>query len=408
MSKLHIVPLAAALVLAPNLAHAFTYTFCFKHSVHVVDSNFGEDFEASPTGLSDWISRGTKVRIHKGGVWTTLPVTDTTTGCTTFMSATGGAVILELTAEHKLANTQTVRIKNDFNGSKQTKSWSFTAALSNVNSSATFITPLGNESNLAAIAPWVVHRVTSLSGNLTGAAGKSIDVYNQNCSALGNCNGSAFSPPNQALFIAPEPQYEHSKRKFLVGHEVGHWIERWWGKGLQGGGGSYVNNDPSAECNFVGLGGHGMRSREDDFLAYKEGIAHFISALAWNDSTLGSGAFKFYKDDAPHDFETVELDVPGAFAFNWEGTMCFPKLLGESVEGDWLRHFWNFLNDPTGTDFQPQVVEIAALVEQMYVSGGLSPANAFSRLTTALNTAGFAFWNDHWSSRATTHGVIDP
>jgi len=71
-------------------------------------------------------------------------------------------------------------------------------------------------------------------------------------------------------------------------------------------------------------------------------------------------------------------------------------------------HFWNFLNDPTGTDFQPQVVEIAALVEQMYVSGGLSPANAFSRLTTALNTAGFAFWNDHWSSRATTHGVIDP
>ena len=407
MAKFALFAITSALFLAPSLAHAFTYIICLKHSVHSVDSNFGEDFEASVTGNSDWISRGSMVRVSKNGVWTTLNDTSTTTGCTSFVSPSGGPVIVELTADHQLANNQRVRIKNDFAGARPTKVWSFTAVLPNSNGSVGFVTPLSNESNLAAIAPWVVHRLTALAGNATGLNGKTIDVYNQNCSVVqGSCDGSAYSPGHQALFVAPE--YSHSERKFLVGHEIGHWMEGWWGNGLAGGGGGYINDDPEDKCDFFGLGDHGMRSRELDFPAYKEGIAHFISALAWNDYGQGSGIFKYYKNDDPHDFETIELDVPGAFAFNWEGTECAPKLAGQSVEGDWLRHFWNFLNDSTGTDFQPTVLEIAAQVKQMYVTGGLNSGNAYLKLRTALTTANFGFWDGHWHNHGITHGVSDP
>lgn len=406
MSFIRLSLLSAIIALSPALAHAYTWTLCMKHAVHGVDSNYGEDFEVSTSGYSNWISRGSKVRLQKSGNWSALGNTNTSTGCVNYTAAAGGPVTIELTAEHSLANGQVVRIRTGYGVLPTTKVWSFSTTLPSNNATLTFYTPYSDESNLAAIAPWVIHRLTGLTGNLPNATNKSLNVYNQNCSDWSNaCDGSGFVPGIQSLFIAPD--YGHSERKFLVGHEVGHWLEYWWGNGGSSVGGyGAIESDP--QCQFAGIGAHGMRSREQDFPAYKEGIAHLISAIAWNDPINASGAFKYYKNQSPHNFETIDLDVAGAYAFNWEGTWCDPKEAGLSVEGDWLRHFWNFLNDPSGSDFQPTMVELADVIATMYSINSYTAATAYASLADAVDAANYDFWIDHWADLADFHGVIDP
>lgn len=405
MSMFRSIVVGAALTLTPTLAHAFTYNICLNHMVHVVDSNVGEDFEVSTSGYGPWISRGSKVRINLGGSWTALPNTNTTTGCTTFVSPVGGAATVELTAQHTLANGQVVLIRNNF-AFPQTKVWSFPTTLPASNSTIHLYTPYGDESNLAAIAPFIVHRLTSLTGNLPQAAGRQLTVFNEDCTVLpGTCSGSVTSGSN--IFISPLPGLVHSERKFLVGHEVGHWLESGWRGGFGGGGGSYLFNDGDPQCAFVGLGDHAMFSREDDFLSYQEGIAHFISATAWNDPALLSGAFKYYKNNPPHNFDLYNLDSStAAVPFNWENINCAPKLSGKSTEGDWLRLLWNYSNDP-GWGAMPSTFDISEHVRAMFQAGGINAANAYATFKAALvaNYPGFQF---KWNALAAAHGPVDP
>lgn len=403
--KISTLALAGACIyFTPAVAQAHTWTFCIKHAVHSADSNVGEDFEVDVDGDSDWISRGTKVRVQLGGTWNTLTRTSTSTGCTTLTKPSGGVATVEVSADHVLGNNENVIIKNDFASTKATKTWSFLVTLPNSSVTIPLTTSASDESNLAAIAPWVVHRVGSLTGS-TGAASKWVHVYNQNCSVFDpvDCDGSAFVWSQQAVFISPDDN--HSDRKFLVGHEMGHWLERWWGDGGTPEGG-YTWAETEDACEFTGLGDHAMFSREDDFAAYKEGIAHFISAVAWNDYGLGTGRFKYYKTDAPYNNDLVELDIEGDFAFDWEESECNGNLAGKSVEGDWLRHFWNFLNDPTGTDFQPDLASIAALIHQMYENDDFDAATAYRALTCALADASQNMWISHWNDYADDFGVI--
>ncbi len=403
MSLFRSIVIGATLALTPSLAHAFTYNICLNHMVHVVDSNVGEDFEVSTSGFSPWISRGSQVRINVGGSWTSLANTNTTTGCTTFVSPVGGAATVELTARHSLANGQVVLVRNNY-PAPVTKVWSFPTTLPASNSTITLYTPYSDESNLAAIAPFVVHRLTSLTGNLIQAAGRTMTVFNQDCSALvGSCSGSARSGNN--IFISP--LFTHSQRKFLVGHEVGHWLEGGWRGGFAGGGGSYLFNDLDPQCQFTGLGDHAMFSREDDFLSYQEGIGHFVSATAWNNPALLSGAFKYYKNDPPYNFDLYNLDMSsGTTPFNWENSLCSPKLVGKSIEGDWLRLLWNYSNDP-GWGSVPTLFDISEHVRAMFAAGGITGVNAYGkfRASVAANYPGFLF---EWDSLAAAHGPVDP
>jgi len=400
--------LLSATFFVPSTAHAYTWNLCMKHWVYSADSGYGEDYEVSTSGYDAWESRGSKVRVFKGGVWYNVGNTDPDTGCINFTSGTDGNATIELTAQHTLANSQTIYIKNGYGGANLTKSWSFATNLPSSNSTLYYYTPYGDESNLAAIVPWMVHRITSLTGNLSYAAGRTLKVYNQNCSAyLGSCDGSAYAPGITSLFI--DPTKDHSDRKFLVGHEVGHWTEKGWTSGNSGGGGGYSYEDSEFFCKFQGLGSHGLRSRELDFPAYVEGIAHFLSSIAWNDPGQGSGVFKYYKSTGQYNYDTFLLDTPGSYAFDWETSMCPPNLDDYSVEGDWLRHFWNYLNDPTGTDFQPTLFAIAEQINQTYVSGGLGTGNIYQKLLDALThpDLDYNFWVGHWTTRANTHGVDD-
>lgn len=174
-----------------------------------------------------------------------------------------------------------------------------------------------------------------------------------------------------------------------------------------GGGGSYGYQDPDDECKFTGLGNHGMFSREDDFLSYQEAMGHLISAVAWNDPAMHSGVFKYYKDQAPYNFDTILLDTPGAWSFDWEGTFCGdPKLPGKSTEGDWLRLFWNYRND-VGWNFQPSLLDIATHVRTMFLAGGLVSSNAYAKFTDAV-IAGYPWFQLQWETLAQDHGPADP
>ncbi|HEY0132760.1 MAG TPA: hypothetical protein VGB85_01735, partial [Nannocystis sp.] len=164
-----------------------------------------------------------------------------------------------------------------------------------------------------------------------------------------------------------------------------------------------VPAEGNAFCMFSGIGDHGLRSREEATAAWKEGIAHFISAMSWNDHTQADGKFKYYKNQAPHTFETVDLDAAGSFAINWHATQCSPTIAGRAVEQDWLRHYWNYLTDaglPT-----PTVSEIRAQVNNLYSNGGWTATNVYSKLDAALVTAGQVANQSRWANTAATHGA---
>ena len=146
-----------------------------------------------------------------------------------------------------------------------------------------------------------------------------------------------------------------------------------------------------------------MRSREQATAAWKEGIAHFISALSWNDHTQTDGKFKYYKNEQPHTFETIDLDVAGSFAINWHVSKCSDPIAGRAVEQDWLRHYWNYLTD-AGLP-KPTFPEIRAQVDKLQANGGWTATNVYSKLYDALATAGQTANQLRWASTAATHGA---
>ena len=221
------------------------------------------------------------------------------------------------------------------------------------------------------------------------------------CSGSVNYNGDILISPTAGGFV-------HAERKFLVAHELGHWIEKGWRAGKTGGGGNYFYNDPVPLCGFVGLGDHAMFSREADFLSYQEGIAHFISATAWNNPAPLSGAFKFYKNDPPYNFDLYNLDSSTvAVPFNWENINCSPKLVGLSTEGDWLRQIWNYGNDTGWGVPIPSTFDISEHVRSMFLAGGINASNAYARFKASVAN-NYPIFSPKWDGLATFHGPVDP
>ncbi len=397
------IPVAAFVVinLHATTALAFNWNFCIRYSVHTVDSGVGEDYKVSTSGFDNWPASGVKVRVYDPAMlsWGAYTNADMTGGCFAFTSAANTGFLIDVQSQHTFPGPISVNISTTYPGITR-KSWAITANPGGSGGTFTYYVPYGDEANLGAITSWTVPRINGLGGGTI--ANKFLVVNNLNCSEYSmTCDGSATAGDD--IFIAPE--YDHSERKFLVGHELGHWLERQW---ITAGSAPSINYNPlpaetDPECIFVGLGDHGLRSREQATAAYKEGIAHLISALSWNDHNQTDGKFKFYKNQAPHTFETVDLNVAGSFAINWQTSWCSPTIAGRAVEQDWLRHYWNYLTD-AGLP-KPTFPQITAQINKLYSNGGWTATNVYNQLYMALVTAGQTANQPRWASTAATHGA---
>jgi hypothetical protein len=184
-------------------------------------------------------------------------------------------------------------------------------------------------------------------------------------------------------------------KKFVIAHEMGHWLKCEWGGNFPPETKDYSYGDapnppPNPPCRFGGveafdLNGkeivtsanqHGIRSAEWSTSAAKEGFAHFIAAATFNEVDIpdGDGVFRYYKAIDTEMFpEYADLKAASYRISLLGGTALESPLGGEnrwtenrcpddwavdevSTELDWLRFFWRFLTK--GVDNKPTLSDV--------------------------------------------------
>jgi hypothetical protein len=386
-------------------------TFCLKYKVDVVDYGIGEDHHQHgdlwvfypgyliASGL--WTAHGARYRVYDPATdaWSE-GFADVETGCFSLESTATTGFVIQVFAETQLAGN------NRIHGYESHEAWEVDApapyweiAADPGASSGThvYFTPPSSLSSLMGVAAW-----TLSDEELRLVA----DVCFGDLEEYGSCASGS------SIWVQPS----NDDRKFLVSHEVGHFVERQWGA-FSPGGASYVYDNPHPACAFDDVGLHAMRSREEATLSFREGMAHFLSLLAYNDLDDGDAVFQYYKHYQPpaplesyaYDLIDVAADGPAPAGGDvaWNDAECEAHLSpeeGYSVEQDWLRFLWDYLTDPGAAPDFPLFV---AQVEAFYASavGQLDPYNAYSLFTESLAGSGY---EDRWTSLADAHSVEYP
>ena len=190
--------------------------------MHTVDSGVGEDYKISTSGYDTWPASGVKVRVFDpaDGQWGAFTNGDMAGGCFAFASTANTGFVIEVESQHTFPGPVSVNISNT-HPSITRKKWAITASPGGSGGTFTYYIPYGDEANLGAIASWVIPRINALGGGTI--ANKFLTVYNMDCSVHDmDCSGSITV--GNDVFISPD--HAHSERKFLVGHEFGHWLQR--------------------------------------------------------------------------------------------------------------------------------------------------------------------------------------
>ncbi|MGE0825529.1 MAG: hypothetical protein AB7G75_17005 [Candidatus Binatia bacterium] len=189
------------------------------------------------------------------------------------------------------------------------------------------------------------------------------------------------------LSISPEGSDTH--RKFLIGHEVGHWYHNFLAGGFPPFDYSLHSSLSGCESQLI-VGDHAMRSKEYEAGALTEGFAHFLSAYMFNAASGSDGWFKYYKQfpEYGYDYDLVDLlgtdadaiGGPGDVLHNVCGCADGSCTSGYGVELDWLRHYWRYYTDPGN---QPSMAELFEQLSQ--ADGDMDSNNVFLPLRDVLS-----------------------
>jgi hypothetical protein len=327
------------------------WQFCLRWVYDSIDSGFGEDYYTSGRLMS---ARGARIEIsHPSWLEPKSFYANKDTGCVEFNAPENSGFVVKIWAETRLGDNNNIFIRayptklEAALNPTEPPYWEFTADPFGVPRTVYYQNELSPVSNLIAFSSFIFDRVDSqCAPGLPGPENLRVVNDNPDCDVGGSCQD------NNYVEIAAGA----TNRKFLVGHEVGHWIHYQWVSGDTGFvQQSWSANSGDADCAFVGVGDHAMRSKEYSAGAFGEGLAHFLSALAWNSSASTTAWFKYYKealDPAYADFaaDNWRLDIeglglaPSGGVSNWMSNMC-SVTDGHSVEMDWMRFYWDYLTN---------------------------------------------------------------
>lgn len=173
------------------------------------------------------------------------------------------------------------------------------------------------------------------------------------------------------IWLAPD----HTHSKFIVAHEIGHWLEQNWIEESISPSYQYPAIDDPCKFNSIGSNDlHGIRSAEFGLTSVVEGFAQYIATWVFDDPAESDAIFKYYKDIANDLTDYNEFEENGSLVSALGGSCdqtyidypdsCPPggKVLGGenawvefmcpndwaydleeiSTELDWLRFFWQF------------------------------------------------------------------
>lgn len=386
-----------------------SWEFCMRWVYESIDSGFGEDYYQAGTLMK---ARGMRVTVdHPNWAGPEEYFCNTDNGCFSFFAPENNGFIVTIHAEARLGSNDNLTVrafdtKSDaIVNPTEPPTWTFVANPGGLPRRVYYQNEPGEQSNLMAFGSFVLHWVDShTSPGLPGP--ESLYLVSDNPSCEGSCQPSIYV----------EMQPGKTNRKFLVGHEVGHWIHRQWTNNDMGyDQWSWSANSSDPDCAFDGVGAHAMRSKEYAVGAFIEGFAHFISALAWNDHTQTNGWFKYYKevdepvyDDMEADNWRVDLEGAGlnpvGGVTNWMANLCTVHD-GHSVEMDWLRHFWDYRTNPGTKPSHHDIFQHVAFTMANYPWA--NNYGAYDQLWTAIQdgASGLGAFVDRWLDAAEWNGV---
>jgi hypothetical protein len=388
-------------------ATTYTHTFCISLKTGFVDAATGD------LGTSGaWYARGVLFTAYGA-----TRNTDESDGCKTFTSTSGGLTTLTIYAQSKIGSSGNITI-SAFPTAAAQQTWENNPTNANLpkwvlsvlpsctgTNCTTTVTNTANSSdavsNLLSAGIWVVYRIdTNTSPRLSGT--RTLRLNNS------GCNGAVDGSCQDGNTLEIQSGWNGAFRKFLIGHEVGHWLHsKWIGGNVLGTDDPYVIEgpfDPDGDCHSIDTpGAHAFRSLEFERGAFTEGVAHYFSTLAFNYHTQTDGSFKYYKDTSLYTFDSVDVEggpsggLTNYYAngcgcptdCNWDEAGDVGLVYADEIgtELDWLRAYWDFR---TNAGTQPSHWDIFAHLDAADAQvGGYGMEDTHDRLEAVL-PPGFA------------------
>lgn len=397
---------------APQRRDGGAWEFCMRWVYQSIDSGFGEDHYTSGTLMK---ARGMRVVIdHPNWAHPREFFASEDNGCFSFVAPENTGFILTVYAHARLGQNDNLTVKAfptkaaAISAPNDPPQWVIAANPGGLPRRVYYQNEASEESNLMAFGSFMLHWIDSqTSPGLPGPSNMYLLSDNPDCTGGGSCQA-------YEQYVEIEPG--RTDRKFLVGHEVGHWMNRAWTNDDMG----YFNtswdaNSGDADCAFAGVGSHAMRSKEYAAGGFIEGFAHYLSALAWNTHTQTDGIFKYYKevtdaayDDLEADNWRVDLDGIGGDPLggvtNWMANACFVSD-GHSVEMDWLRFYWDYRTNSSTKPTHYQIFQHIQYTRD--VNPWLSNFSTYDRLIETIDDVALdqAALVTRFTTLAVTNGV---
>jgi hypothetical protein len=301
--------------------------------------------------------------------------------------------------------------------------------------------------NVAAIGSWVIHRRQAAFPTYTdNEAVYTIKLDDPDNCTLPSTANAAYCFPELAVYI--DPAEDEAALKYVIAHELAHELQHWalvptpsadpqdWMYDSDYGA---VSSLP--ECNDNGSS-HNVDSFEYQSAAITEGMAHYVAAVAFNNTNETNCRFKpndFITWDPGQGSQNLEFScegwddvamtgddggvewyaygVPGHNFFDWDppdidDDPCMDNTTtsNRGIELDWLRFFWD-LDHAEGLE----TADIIGGWSAAEPAGGtlVDPWNADDvgdandaprvRLNAAFDGLGF---DTEWDSKAVYNGVM--
>lgn len=131
----------------------------------------------------------------------------------------------------------------------------------------------------------------------------------------------------------------HTRRKFVVAHEIGHARAIAYQRGKEPNVDESYNNGSVADCSSEL---YSMRSEEWNSVSFREGFAHFAALWTFN-YHWESGGFIRWFEPLPFDAELNDPSVTGG----WIGNTCGGVTDGRGTNLDAMRLFWDWTTPST-------------------------------------------------------------
>ncbi|MEE9383236.1 MAG: hypothetical protein V3V08_07465 [Nannocystaceae bacterium] len=291
--------------LAPGVAVANSYTFCFKYTNSTVDGQIGEDYYT--TG-NNWRARGAKIKIYRKTSSQSQLVYDgyasRSSGCRNVTtSATGGyeaftIMMYPQARVHRLSSGNYVFVKAKSPTISENSPWIIQTQSLSSGTTATVKSASDALSRLMAVGDFAVYRWFKEATGFPPDGEFTVWMDNDNCNNERDREYACASPLGNKLWV---PSIDNrTRRKFLISHEIGHLMyTKFYGKIVPWGMG--VDPDENDACSFHGEGAsrsHALQMKIPNSFALNEGFAHFFATDVFNKHT-SKAYFDYYKDSYP-------------------------------------------------------------------------------------------------------------